>query len=247
MIESKSHRNLVSILIKRNVFNGFHKKGGHVMITLSRVTNFFGLCLFTGLFLLVSSSTHARSFSSEHEHPPSTGEKKHFSPKQSHEKSFWKLQKQINSLQVQINELSESIGGSAKVYDSNDQLIGRLVGTSGEDASVAFELDDGSLTLLLVSKDDFSTFIRLFTSTDCTGQIYIAVRLDGLFLTSAVSGANNTLYVENGPSQSIDANSFLTPDDVCIQSFFDEAVVKPVDPVLDLDDLFVPPFRVSFE
>jgi hypothetical protein len=129
------------------------------------------------------------------------------------------------------------------VVDHAGKKLGAVIGVSqlGNVATVAF-LFRGKPLPILVARSSFQQNTLLFVTSDCTGQPFQDAS-SSPFLMTTVSGPNSTLFVENGPSQSITAQSGLDPVNGCFQTSFPLSDAVPMTRVIDLN-VFTPPFRV---
>lgn len=88
-----------------------------------------------------------------------------------------------------------------------------------------------------------------FESSDCTGQPYLRTQTEALLTPAFVRPPRNTLYVPDGPYVYVTARSHIEPSTLegercnALSPLYDPFRVAR--PVVDLDDLFTPPFRVS--
>lgn len=130
------------------------------------------------------------------------------------------------------------------VIDSTGNNLGPVIGVTFDGGTtVAFPFHGKPLPIL-VGRNSFPQVNPLnFATTDCTGQPFQVV--NGPFLTTTVLGTKNTLFVENGPVQSITVQSQLGPfSSGCSQTSFALSPAVPMKPVIDLNQLFTPPFSV---
>lgn len=128
------------------------------------------------------------------------------------------------------------------VVDDTGRTIGPVIGAFGGGAVVAFPFQ-GSLLPLEVLHSSFYHLFLYFISSDCTGQPFV----DGSaspFPASVVQGRGNTLYTSSGKSQSITTASAMIGLAICFPSAGPLSDVVPVEPALNLDQVFTPPFRV---
>lgn len=138
---------------------------------------------------------------------------------------------------------TQSGGSSFVVIDHAGKKLGGVIGVSqlGNVATVAF-LFHGKPLPISVTRSSFLQNTLFFVSSDCTGQPFQDAS-SSPFPMSTVSGPNNTLFAENGPSQSITAQSGLDPASGCFQTSFPFSDAVPMRRVIDLN-VFTPPFSV---
>jgi hypothetical protein len=143
-------------------------------------------------------------------------------------------------------------GGQADfvVVDSTGKSIGPVIGTmqfgafgglTGGLSVVALPFEDKWLQVF-VRRSTFEAPILLYTSPDCTGQPFGATS-PSPFLATGVS-ADNTLYYESGPSQSITTGSIFDIFNSSCSSLEVTMDAVPMAPAIDLK-VFTPPFRVT--
>jgi hypothetical protein len=134
-------------------------------------------------------------------------------------------------------------GSGFVVIDSTGKSLGAVIGVSqlGNVATVAF-LFQGKPLPVSVTRSSFQQNTLLFVSTDCTGQPFQDAS-SSPFLMTTVSGPKNTLFAENGPSQSITVQSGLDPNSGCFQTSIPLTDAVPMVRVINLN-VFKPPFSV---
>lgn len=133
------------------------------------------------------------------------------------------------------------------VIDSTGKNVGHVIGVDAFGATaVAFPFHGKPLPIG-VGRSSFTQEGLSYTTSDCTGQAYQDAS-NTPFLTTTVLGTNNTLYVENGPIQTVTLMSTLyPPPQGCSPFTFTDSNMVPMTPVLDLNKVFTPPFSVVFK
>jgi tetrahydromethanopterin S-methyltransferase subunit G len=156
---------------------------------------------------------------------------------------FQQLQAQIDDLQDQISNLAG--GGGFTVVDNTGKKIGSIVGVmQGTRITIVVLPINGQLFPLEVLRDGYVRGGGLFfTSTDCTGQAYVPSGTSP-FLETRVLSPGNTLHGESGPAQLVNLQSRFEEGAGCFAGEFSTTVV-PMNPLIDLDTEFTPPFRVT--
>ncbi|WP_242111796.1 hypothetical protein [Luteimonas aquatica] len=84
-----------------------------------------------------------------------------------------------------------------------------------------------------------------FESSDCTGQAYLPTRNGDLLTPSVVAGPRHTLYVPDGPFLAVATHSISDAAQMQCRQQNQHASFRTARSVIDLDDLYLPPFRVS--
>ena len=151
----------------------------------------------------------------------------------------------VASVYLSAQQTATQTGGSSFiVVDHVGKKLGAIIGVStlGNVATVAF-LFRGKPLPILVTRSSFQQNTLLFVSSDCTGQPFQDASSSPFPMTT-VSGPNNTLFAENGPSQSITAQSGLDPVSGCFQASLPLSDAVPMTRVINLN-VFTPPFSVS--
>jgi len=164
------------------------------------------------------------------------------------------LQGQINALQAQVDALD----GGLVVLDDNDTVVGTFIGIRIlRDAIVALE-NGGHLFTLVLNKDRFRGNVEkiYFEFAGCTGLSYFGRNspIPAIMPAVAVGFPSNIVYIEdpNGTIEDTDTASVLevstnlgdSTSGVCTDSNFTLGAI-PALPVVDLDTLFMDPFRVE--
>jgi hypothetical protein len=140
---------------------------------------------------------------------------------------------------------------SLVVVDATGKKVGEVIETGFENlAEVAFEVD--GLVFTLFTRPDglfFSgTYILYFESTDCTGTPLISPDPGGLLQVAAVGPPGMTVY---GPDSSATPQTITTRSSInrftgaCIDDLDIARNMVPALPLIDLDPLFTPPFKVK--
>jgi hypothetical protein len=146
------------------------------------------------------------------------------------------------------------------VFDANAKRIGKVISVNGSDSVyVAFKIVGHPRFIVLpVYADRFGGDEMFFESEDCTGAAFFllssAPELARIMPRSGVSAPGSTLYLEDqagvvtnvvprsrakrfGGSACEFSSTFGGP--------YQAIAAVPVSPSIDLDTLFVPPFRVK--
>lgn len=129
------------------------------------------------------------------------------------------------------------------VVDSTGKSLGPVIGADAlGNTTVAFPFHGKPLPIA-VMRSSYDQGAMYFETTDCTGQPFEPVL--NPFLMTNVFGANNTLYVENGPAQSVTVQSqMFPPPSTCSTTTLTLSPAVPVTKVVDLNQVFTPPFSV---
>jgi len=158
-----------------------------------------------------------------------------------------RIREDCRKSEVKVDPAGVGLGGPA-VYDSTGKKVGNIIGTENFTSRVLFMYEDESYRLS-VKKNEIMNFTELFyQSNDCTGQAYVrdAAQIS-LYRRVIVSYPGRTLYIvpdAENPAP-IQYESFRHPDldnFECIISSA-EALDLPATPIVDLDTLFIGPFK----
>jgi len=128
--------------------------------------------------------------------------------------------------------------------DSKGTVMGPVAAVEDFGESTVLVIYHGTAFPVGVSRNSFVQRGLFFGSSDCTGQAY--AQSDGIFSATAVSGNDNTLYVESGTTITLDSSSQLvTSGGVtnCVQYSYSFPGATPVVPLFNLNDRFTPPFK----
>jgi len=107
-------------------------------------------------------------------------------------------------------------GQSVSVYDANSTLIGPWFPSGGQDTVLVTSL--GAPFYVLASSAGFLTGAIFFTTTDCTGTVYVTSQPNQLITYGQISGTaaiyggtgGTTAYVPIGTPASVTTNSMLS-------------------------------------
>ena len=155
---------------------------------------------------------------------------------------FQQLQTQIDDLQAQIHDLASK--GFA-VVDNTETRVGSIVGVSqGTRITTVVLPINGQLFPVEVLRDGYVRGGSLFfTSTDCSGQAYVPIG-SSPFPETRVLSPGNTLYGESGPAQLVNLQSRFEEGAGCFSEQLSTTAV-PMNPLIDLNTEFTPPFHVA--
>ena len=132
------------------------------------------------------------------------------------------------------------------VVDSRGNRVGRVLGVSNPDNAVIGFESDGRVFQINVWPGGFRFGGGvLFTSPNCQGQPYVPVSKPPLFMAfGIIATPGHTVWVGQleVPPQTITVVSVL--NDTCQASTFSTWAL-PAIPVVNLDELFLPPFKLA--
>ncbi len=140
------------------------------------------------------------------------------------------------------------------VVDANGKAVGKLVdlykGSAGT-AIVALKANDFIFTVF-IHRDTFETADLCFESADCSGPAVSCDCLDPPLIGAAaavVSSPGNTLYAPaaGAAPRQVMLQSTRSADGTCqgLSGGFACDVALPIQPLIDLNTLFTPPFRLA--
>lgn len=139
------------------------------------------------------------------------------------------------------------------VVDSNGKTVGKLIdlykGNSGS-AIVALKANDFIFTVW-IHRDAFEAADLCFESADCSGPALSCDCFDPPLLGAAqavISTPGNTLYAPaaGATPRPVTLQSTLSSDGTCqnLAGGFTCDVALPIQPLIDLNTVFTPPFRL---
>jgi|SRR6266850_6409458 len=176
-------------------------------------------------------------------------------------KSLWTLVLAVTLVLVSLTATfaAQNVLKSRKsitVVDAHGVIVGDLFSSDLFSGNVmAFEVDQRPFVLRVtpVGLAGTSTSV-VFNSNNCSGPPFIWLRDTttvplSLLPASAVAGPGHTLYLEDPEADPLVLNAFSgsrwPPGGPCAPlAVSDPSVLLPVEPVVDLDTLFTPPFSV---
>lgn len=161
-----------------------------------------------------------------------------------------------NEIQLDPDVVGLQAKGPA-VYDANNVQVGTLLGTDLSGAQVFFQVGGHPFTFI-VHRDYLTStepYPVIFETSDCSGMPFIQPLSGGDYFLSfvAIGGTNRTVYL---------ADTTLTPQTIVARSEWgnppgssppagrygsrtaSSEQAFPATPLVDLDTLFTPPFRV---
>lgn len=150
---------------------------------------------------------------------------------------------------VIIDANGKTIGPILDPFSVLPPPLGSITDLDSHWVDVPFRVGDRRIVLTVHRSGYAKNGSLYFESTDCTGQPYLHTETEDLLTPTFVRAPRNTLYVPDGPYVYVTARSHIEPSTLegerCNSLYPFHDPFRVARPVVNLDDLFTPPFRVS--